>query len=146
MCICCRDCMGYALPHVRSSADDPFDIEWTCNFCSTIADPHEIEQQLAHVGKDMAAMNRRDPKHCNMFLDHYVSAGHLHPNHYYFTEIRLNLAQLYGQVEGQPLDQLSSEQLTHKRELCLKVIKIADVLFPGILCTYMHISGTLPNS
>jgi hypothetical protein len=94
-------------------------------------DPNSIELSLAHVGKDMAAMNRRDPKHCCMFLDHYVTIGNLHPNHYYFTEIRLNLAQLYGQQEGVPLDQLSQEQLNHKRELCLKVLKIADVLFSG---------------
>lgn len=123
--------MGYAVPNIRPSADDPFDVEWTCNFCSTVADPNGIERTLAHVGKDMAAMNRRDPKHCCMFLNHYVSAGTLHPNHYYFTEIRLNLAQLYGQVEGEPLDKLGQEQLSHKRELCLKVLKIADVLFPG---------------
>lgn len=123
--------MGYALPHVHSSTSDQFDVEWTCNFCSTVADPNEIERLLAHVGKDMVAMNRQDPKHCKMFLDHYVSTGNLHPNHYYFTEIRLNLAQLYGQLEGKPLDQLPQEQLNHKRELCLKVLKIADVLFPG---------------
>jgi len=126
-----RDCMGYSLPNVHPSTDDPFDVEWTCNFCSTVADPNRIELALAHVGRDMAAMNRRDPKHCHMFLDHYVSAGDLHPNHYYFTEVRLNLAQLYGQLEGQPLDTLSTEQLSHKRELCLKVLKVADVLFPG---------------
>lgn len=123
--------MGYALPNVHPSTKDPFDVEWKCNFCSTVADPDGIERTLARVGKDMAAMNRRDPKHCQMFLDHYVSAGSLHPNHYNFTEIRLNLAQLYGQVEGMPLDQLSQEHLNHKRELCTKVLKIADVLFPG---------------
>lgn len=123
--------MGYALPHIHSSTDDPFDVEWTCNFCSTVTDPNEIERLLAHVGKDLAAMNRRDPTHCKLFLDHYVSTGNLHPNHYYFTEIRLNLAQLYGQLEGEPLDQLSQEHLNHKKELCLKVLKIADVLFPG---------------
>ncbi|CAI6343887.1 unnamed protein product [Macrosiphum euphorbiae] len=126
-----EDCMGYSLPNVHPSTDDPFDVEWTCNFCSTVADPNQIELSLAHVGRDMAAMNRRDPKHCQMFLDHYVSAGDLHPNHYYFTEVRLNLAQLYGQLEGQPLDTLSSEQLSHKRELCLKVLKVADALFPA---------------
>lgn len=123
--------MGYTLPNVHPSTDDPFDIEWICNFCSAVADPNAIESCLAHVGKDMAAMNRRDPKHCCTFLEHYVSAGNLHPNHYYFTEIRLNLAQLYGQLEGEPLDKLSQEQLNQKRELCLKVLKIADVLFPG---------------
>lgn len=126
-----RDCIGFALPNVHQSTKDPFDIEWTCNFCSSVADPNRIELSLAHVGKDMAAMNRQDPKHCRMFLDHYVAVGNLHPNHYYFTEIRLNLAQLYGQQEEVPLDQLSHDQLNHKRELCLKVLKIADVLFPG---------------
>lgn len=126
-----RDCMGYVLPNVHPSANDPFDVQWTCNFCSIIADPNRIELSLAHVGKDMAAMNRRDPKHCRMFLDHYVSTDTLHPNHYYFTEIRLNLAQLYGQLEGEPLNELSQEQLNHKRELCLKVLKIAEVIFPG---------------
>lgn len=125
--------MGYVLPNVHPSTNDPFDVQWTCNFCSIIADPNRIEVSLAHVGKDMAAMNRRDPKHCRMFLDHYVSAGTLHPNHYYFTEVRLNLAQLYGQLEGEPLNELSQEQLSHKRELCLKVLKIADVLFPGLI-------------
>jgi len=98
-----------------------------------IADPNKIEQSLAHVGKDMAAMNRRDPKHCRLFLDHYVSAGNLHPNHYCFTEIRLNLAQLYGQLEGEPLDKLSQVDLDHKKELCLKVLKISNVLFPGLI-------------
>lgn len=123
--------MGYALPNVHPSVDDPFDIEWKCNFCSAVADPNSIENFLAHVGKDMAAMNRQDPKHCQLFLDHYVSTGNFHPNHYNFTEIRLNLAQLYGQLEGEPLDSLSQEQLNQKRELCLKVLKIADVLFSG---------------
>lgn len=123
--------MGYALPNIHSSTNDPFDVVWSCNFCSEVADPDRIEQCLLHVGKDMAAMNRQDANHCRMFLDHYVTAGDLHPNHYYFTEIRLNLAQLYGQLEGEPLDKLSREQLNHKRELCTKVLRIAEVLFPG---------------
>lgn len=123
--------MGYALPNVHPSTTDPFDIEWKCNFCSSIADPNKIELILSRVGRDMSAMDRRNSKHCCLFLDHYVSAGNLHPNHYYFTETRLNLAQLYGQLEGEPLDKLSQEQLNHKRELCLKVLKIAENLFSG---------------
>ncbi|XP_050531665.1 SET domain-containing protein SmydA-8-like isoform X4 [Daktulosphaira vitifoliae] len=126
-----EDCMGYALPNVTLSSTDPFNVTWICNFCTTTADPEQVERCLAHIGKDMAAMNRRDPEHCRKFLDHYVSAGDLHPNHYYFIDIRLNLAQLYGQIEGQPLDKLSQEQLVNKRELCLKILKIADILFPA---------------
>lgn len=61
----------------------------------------------------------------------------LHPNHYLNLEVKLNLSQLYGKINGYLIHEMSDEELRRKMEICKEILKIFDVIEPG----YTRIRG-----
>jgi hypothetical protein len=76
-------------------------------------------------------MQKGDPQACKRFLEEY--APELYPNHYYLTDVRIALAQLYGQSGDVGLPGISDHDLSEKISLCRQVLALINALVPGNL-------------
>lgn len=55
----------------------------------------------------------------------------LHPQHYIQTELRQNLIEMYGRVEGHELGKVTDAMLQQKIDLVFQVLSILDFIYPG---------------
>lgn len=114
-------------------AEDPTSpsSNWRCLACghsSTDDYPSKITDVVAEEAEELE--NSPTVSTCEAFLEKW---GHLfHPDHAIFLNIKYALLHLYGSEEGYELDSLSPIDLTRKEELCRQVLKVADILLPGI--------------
>lgn len=56
----------------------------------------------------------------------------LHPNHYFFTDARHSLSQLYGRDEKYLLPSLTEDQLERKITICRQLMDVINVVEPGL--------------
>lgn len=66
---------------------------------------------------------------CEQLLRKYRDV--FHPCHYMLITLRQNLIELYGRVEGYELEDLTDNLLEHKMNMCLAVLNVLNVLYPG---------------
>jgi hypothetical protein len=97
---------------------------------------------LERVGVALSRMQKGDPQVCERFLAQF--APELHPNHYYLTDVRLALAQLYGQTSDLGLPGISDQDLTEKVSLCRQVLTLVNTLVPGKFRQLAHIPANSP--
>lgn len=119
---------GYLLPK------NPLEYKtsWQCNICEGTTDTEKIEVILEEAGKHLVSLMKGNIKACEDFIRKY-SMKILHPNHYYLTEVKLAVAQLYGRTTNGSLVDISDEVLAAKFKICSDVLQIADSLVPGII-------------
>lgn len=104
---------------------------WKCLACgdSTTDDyPDRITSVLEEEAEELEASPSIEL--CEAFLVKWKDT--FHPDHAILTNIKYALLHLYGVEEGYELETLTPIQLTRKEELCQQVLKVADVLVPGI--------------
>jgi hypothetical protein len=125
-------CDGYLLP--ENSLLEETDLEkatWRCGRCSASEPTTRVMSALERVGTELSRMPKGDQRACNRFLEQF--APELHPNHYYLTDVRLALAQLYGQTSDVGLPGISDQDLAHKVSLCRQLLTLVNSLAPGKL-------------
>lgn len=66
---------------------------------------------------------------CEQLFRKYRSV--FHPRHYIQTELRQNLIEMYGRVDGYELQELPDVMLEHKIDLCRQVLNVLNVFQPG---------------
>jgi hypothetical protein len=64
------------------------------------------------------------------FLERYKDT--FHPNHYHMIGAKYALSQMYGKTPGNLLQQMSPHLLQRKIDICKSVLKIFDVVEPGL--------------
>lgn len=126
----CRDCTGIVLPDtflvdLQKDINQP----WRCNVCDNALTAQGVQNILERIGHDLEAMQKGDPKSCQLFLDYYGKI--LHHNHYYLTDVRLALSQLIGQEVEDGLQMVTDDELELKLKSCKEIIDISKTLNPG---------------
>lgn len=107
------------------------DPKWECLTCKTEHSKTEVNKVLNQIAYDFSMTNKHDPSSCEIFLNHYKNNGLLHPNHYFLSNVRLKLAQLYGQTTENDVQSLSDLNLQRKMDLCFQMLEFATLLYPG---------------
>ncbi|CAL4066087.1 unnamed protein product [Meganyctiphanes norvegica] len=106
---------------------------WKCLRCGTCQNdeyPNNITEILVEEAEELDQDSNMTIEIYEAFLDKW---DHIfHPNHAVFMNIKYALLHLYGTEEGHQMDDLNLAQLTRKEELCRQVLKVADVISPGI--------------
>ncbi|KAK8749838.1 hypothetical protein OTU49_015582 [Cherax quadricarinatus] len=101
----------------------------SCGYPTTDDYPDRITEVVAEEAEELEASSATVAQ-CEAFLEKW---NHLfHQDHAIFINIKYALLHLYGSEDGYELDDLSPIHLARKEELCRQVLKIADVLVPGI--------------
>lgn len=56
----------------------------------------------------------------------------LHRNHFYILEMKYMLSQLYGKAAGYLIHEMTDIMLERKERLCEDILRVYDVLQPGL--------------
>ena len=102
---------------------------WRCNRCLVSESAPKVLSVLERLGVALSSMQKGDPQACRRFLEQYSTQ--LHPNHYYFTDVRIALGQLLGQNCDMGLPGVSDQDLAEKICLCRKVLVLVNTLVQG---------------
>ena len=128
-----RLCEGYLLPENPLLEDNDLGkSRWRCSRCSVSEPAHKILTVLERIGLALNSMKKGDQRACESFITQYSSE--LHANHYYLTDVKLALAQLYGQDSQTGLPGVGEQDLCRKIILCRQVLTLINTLVPGKLC------------
>lgn len=103
---------------------------WECTLCNQTQSAKYVEDLIEKIGKELVELKRGSIKQCERFLKKYEDV--LHPHHFYMIDVKLALCQMYGHLEGQKLIDLTDDELNAKESLCLELLKLVDVLSPGM--------------
>ncbi|KAJ4438510.1 hypothetical protein ANN_14455 [Periplaneta americana] len=126
-----KPCEGFMLPENSLSEERELEkASWRCTRCSAPVPARQVLGVLERVGVALTSMQKGDPRACERFLSQF--APELHPNHYYLTDVRLALAQLYGQDSDVGLPGVSDHDLTEKISLCRQLLSLVNALVPGM--------------
>ncbi|KAK9883473.1 hypothetical protein WA026_001649 [Henosepilachna vigintioctopunctata] len=85
---------------------------------------------INRISQDYDNIDCNDIVAFELFLKKYRNV--LHPNHYISLAAKLSLSQLYGKINGFLIYELSDEFLTRKIEICKEIMKIFNVIEPGL--------------
>jgi hypothetical protein len=84
---------------------------------------------VRRIGDEVEALDENSIPALEAFLRRYQNV--LHPNHYHCLGVQHSLCQLYGKTPGFLINDMTEEQLRHKRDICRQLLKVVDVLEPG---------------
>ncbi|XP_045622293.2 SET domain-containing protein SmydA-8, partial [Procambarus clarkii] len=105
---------------------------WGCNDCSHKLDQQQVEEFLKQTGEKLVSLKEGSLAASEAFLKTTVTR--LSENHYYRSDVKLAMAQMYGRTSAQQtpqLQELSKDLLNRKEQLCREVLKLADIFSPG---------------
>lgn len=111
---------------------------WVCNSCSLALTLHQVEQFLKLTGEKLVSLRGSLPA-SEAFLK--ATAPKLSENHYYRSDVKLALAQMYGRTGDEQqadLQGLDKDLLLRKESLCREILALADVFCPGKFRCIVH--------
>ncbi|XP_045131510.1 uncharacterized protein LOC123516301 [Portunus trituberculatus] len=105
---------------------------WTCLSCGNPANDGYPERITSVMQEEAEEIEEANPsvEACESFLQKWDST--FHTNHAIFLNIKYVLLHLYGSEEGYELEEMTPINLARKEELCQDVLKVADIIQPGI--------------
>ncbi|KAG7176014.1 SET domain-containing protein SmydA-8-like [Homarus americanus] len=106
---------------------------WLCNSCSASLDVERVEEFLKQTGEKLVSLKEGSLAASESFLK--ATCSKLSENHYYRSDVKLAMAQMYGRGGGEhhqgDLQELSKDQLERKGSLSREVLALADIFSPG---------------
>ncbi|KAK3888210.1 hypothetical protein Pcinc_007741 [Petrolisthes cinctipes] len=108
---------------------------WCCVSCQATLPLHQVNAYLKQTGEKLVTLKDNPIVASESYLK--STATRLHENHYYRSDVKLALAQMYGHRGGDGRQQqnllcdLSKDTLERKECLCREVLALADALCPG---------------
>ncbi|XP_071455230.1 uncharacterized protein [Hetaerina americana] len=135
LCRCCAE--SYEGKVVSTDPLNP-EAAWKCRECGDERSALSVEMLLDSL-EDWMPGNRMsedaipgsdDSLEMEEMLRRFSTI--LHPNHSMLTCLRLTLCQLYGNTHKFKLSDFLPIMLEHKAELCKSIMKVADVVEPGL--------------
>ncbi|KAJ8981911.1 hypothetical protein NQ317_007303 [Molorchus minor] len=123
-------------------SDQPLKPEssWSCKDksgkCPGYSIPARSMKLLLHrITQEVEQIDLNGIEAMEAFLSKYRNV--LHPTHYLCLGIKVSLSQLYGKINGYLIYELSNKILERKRDVCMEILRVLDVIEPG----YTRIRG-----
>ncbi|KAJ9579509.1 hypothetical protein L9F63_004828 [Diploptera punctata] len=113
---------------VSASPLDP-SATWKCEDCGHSIPGRQISWGNDAIRQEITMLDKTKPESLENFLGKYKDA--LHPNNWHVLEVKYALSQMYGNMKGYLLSELSDALVERKINLCTELLEIADVLDPG---------------
>ncbi|KAG8331007.1 hypothetical protein J6590_050393 [Homalodisca vitripennis] len=118
-------------------SSDPLNQEatWKCTHCEFAIRPDTLRKIFRMIQSEVEQVDLIEEfddkiQESEKLLKKYKSV--LHPHHVYMTSLRHSLVQLYGRAPGYTFQDLPDILLERKVDLCRLVLKVADVVKPGM--------------
>lgn len=126
----CNHCSsGHVLPSPNPLSPEA----WVCSSCSASIIMDQVDIFLKETGEKLVRLKYNSLSASEAFLK--ATSPKFGENHYYRTDVKMALAQLYGRPGGpdkQELKDLPKDLVDRKEELCREVLKLADIFCPGL--------------
>ncbi|XP_068208669.1 SET domain-containing protein SmydA-8-like isoform X2 [Palaemon carinicauda] len=106
------------------------DAPWRCDRCRYQIPSETVERLNKVVYWELRQVPEDDPSSLESIFKKYQFV--FHPQHFHLIGLKHSLSQVYGRVKGYLLPELSEAQLRRKVECCNDLLKVLDVLDPGI--------------
>ena len=84
----------------------------------------------SRLSDEAESLDPNDVEGLEAFLRKY--SDRLHPNHFHLLGAKHSLSQVYGKVHGYLIHQLPAALLERKLTICRDILRIFDVLEPGM--------------
>lgn len=122
---------GYLLPQ------DPLNpkSDWECDHCHMQQGVDVIRTTVKEIRKEIEATEKGHGSNPIPILEEILqrhSGVKLHPQHFLMVAVMHSLSQFYGRTTDFTMTQLTLPQLERKEEICLQLIKVLDILEPGM--------------
>lgn len=128
----CSKCdNGWVLPQ------NPIDPEktWNCTVCKFTTSASAVSKAVETLQTELDGLNNmgftaQRLEALEAFMKKY--RGILHPRHHILITAKQNLIQLYGRVPGYEMAELPDLMLERLLEFCQDILKVLDVVEPGM--------------
>lgn len=116
---------------------DPYkpDTNWKCQSCNEEY-PSSYATGLIHkAGQEMEQLHEKNSSGMIAAKEDFLKqfGKLLSPNHFYLLEVKVELAQLYGRVQDDPLHLMHPKKVLRKIQLCEELMVVLNVICPGQL-------------
>ena len=119
----CKSCQGMVCPPKNENSEK----KWKCMNCDFSLENEQVDKILTDLGEKLISL-RQDISLSEMFLKNTTNI--LSDNHYYRNDVKLALAQLYGN-QGLHLSSAPETLIKRKQILCKEMLELIDVFIPG---------------
>lgn len=126
----CKACTGgYLIPV------DPLKFEpvWGCDNCEHSVPNKSVDMILERIKDEIEEAEQVQSviELLECVLQKH-SGKSVHPNHFLMVSVLHSLSQYYGRVKGWAMSDLSLDSLRRKEEICRKLLKVIDIIEPGL--------------
>ncbi|XP_055372635.1 SET domain-containing protein SmydA-8 isoform X2 [Condylostylus longicornis] len=104
--------------------------DWNCNKCDYSASGKSVSAMLEKLFKELDKLDPHDILAYEDFLNKYCNV--LTKDHYLNVSAKYSLCQLYGRSEGYLIHEMPMQLLERKEQYCRDVLRIVDILEPGL--------------
>jgi len=123
--ILCKSCSGNMI-----LSPSPLNPEaYVCQDCGISTSMEEADFMLKQIGERLVVLKDAPLSVSEAFLRD--TSKQLSENHYYRTDVKFAIAQMYGRKE-EDIDELHKDLLDRKEQLCRDVLRLADLFSPGV--------------
>lgn len=124
ICPKCKDGMILATDPLNQQAP------WSCKSCKYSVSAQSMYILLEKIFKEMDSIEPHNIVEHEEFLKKYRNV--LTKDHYLCISAKYSLCQLYGRTENFLIHEMSLENLKRKEEYCRDVLRIVNILEPGL--------------
>ena len=111
-------------------------VRWECNACSFTKNEVDIESLCLNINNEAESLVSSVPDRSTIskfeaFIKKYEGSI-LHPNHMLLTNIKYNLATMYGRLPGYEMQEMDIIKLSRKKQLCEEALAALNRIDQGL--------------
>ncbi|TDG42032.1 hypothetical protein AWZ03_011540 [Drosophila navojoa] len=123
MCAKCKVGKFISMDPLQNAAN------WRCEVCNVIRSAKEYLINDAKIEAELESLDKTTPQSFEDFL--YRHRVELHETNTHILQAKYALTQIYGNVKGFGMDELSDASLKRKVELCEELLEISNLFDSG---------------
>ena len=131
-----NDNVGLIMAKPINSSKKESDVQWECNVCGFTKRERDVENLCLSIYNEADTLTSSVPDRSSIskfeaFIKKYEGSI-LHPNHMLLTNIKYNLATMYGRLPGYEMQEMDIITLSRKKQLCEGALTILNKIDQGI--------------
>ncbi|XP_055678969.1 SET domain-containing protein SmydA-8-like [Lutzomyia longipalpis] len=103
---------------------------WRCSACESEISAKQVINGNRAIMTEISELDQHSPKEFEAFLLKYRDI--LHGTNTHMLQVKYALSQLYGNIPGFQLQQLSEAAIIRKIDICRELLEVGKLLEPGL--------------
>ena len=131
-----NDSVGLLMTKPHNSSKKESDAQWNCNVCGLTKSEGDVESMCLSIYNEADSLTSSVPDRSSISkFEAYIKkyeGSILHPNHMLLTNIKYNLATMYGRLPGYEMQEMDIATLSRKKQLCEGALSVLNRIDQGI--------------